>query len=359
MLENEMKLGFGCMRLPMDGERIDQPAFEKMVDTYIAAGGRYFDTAHNYINEQSEPALRKALVERYPRDSYYLTSKLTCMYFDSEEEVRPFFELQLKTCGVEYFDFYLFHAMSMGRYEKALRCKAFEQMQQLKAEGRVKHIGMSFHDTPEVLEYILQREPCIEIVQLQLNYADYDNPDVQSQRCYEVCEKYGKPVLVMEPVKGGRLAQLPPEAAQLLAELGQGSAASYAIRYCASHSNVAMVLSGMSDQAQMEDNLSYMKEFKPFTDAEYAAVAKVRELLRKMEQIPCTACRYCMDVCPQQIRIPELFSAWNNRKLLLPWEPVETPDPKSCLDCGACENTCPQHLEIRKLLRRTGSVVKK
>lgn len=358
MLEKEMKLGFGCMRLPMDGDRIDQPAFEKMVDTYMAAGGRYFDTAHNYLGEQSEPAIKRALVERYPRESYYLTSKLTCMYFEKAEDIRPFFELQCKTCGVEYFDFYLFHAMSMGRYEKAQRCKAFEQMQQFKAEGRVKHIGMSFHDSPEVLEYILQREPCIEIVQLQLNYVDYDNPDVQSQRCYEICEKYGKPVIVMEPVKGGRLASLSPEAGKILDKLGGGSYASYAIRYCASYPNVAMVLSGMSDQVQMEDNLSYMRDFCPLTAEEYEALAQVREILRKEEQIPCTACRYCMDVCPQQIQIPELFSAWNARKLLQSWEPVETSAPATCLDCGACEAACPQHLEIRKLLKRVNPVVK-
>lgn len=359
MLKNEMKLGFGCMRLPMDGEKIDLPAFEKMVDAYMAAGGRYFDTAHNYINEQSEPAVKRALVERYPRDRYFLTTKLTCLYFDKAEDIRPFFELQLKTCGVQYFDFYLFHAMSRERYDKALRCRAFEQMKQFKQEGRVRHIGMSFHDTPEVLEYILQREPEIEIVQLQMNYADYDNPDVQSQRCYEVCEKYGKPVLVMEPVKGGRLAQLPAEGEKLLSDLGGGSPASYAIRYCASYPNVVMVLSGMSDQAQMEDNLSYMKDFQPFTQTEYEAVTQIREIMRRSEQIPCTACRYCMDVCPQEIRIPELFAAWNARKLLAPWVPVLTPDPASCLGCGACETTCPQHIEIRKLLKRTGSVVKK
>lgn len=358
MLQNEMKLGFGCMRLPMKGDQIDQPAFEKMVDTYIAAGGRYFDTAHNYISEQSEPAIKKALVERYPRESYYLTSKLTCMYFEKAEDVRPFFELQLKTCGVEYFDFYLFHAMSRTRYDKALACRAIEQMKEFKAEGKVRHIGMSFHDTPEALEYILEREPDLEIVQLQINYADYDNPDVQSQRCYEICEKYGKPVIVMEPVKGGRLANLSAQAADVLDKLGGGSHASYAIRYCASYPNVAMVLSGMSDQAQMEDNLSYMRDFRAFTAEEYEAVAQVREIVRREEQIPCTACRYCMDVCPQQIKIPELFAAWNDRKLLKAYEKVETPPPASCLDCGACETACPQHLEIRKLLKRTGSVVK-
>ena len=193
MLENEMKLGFGCMRLPMDGEKIDLDAFQMMVDTYMAAGGRYFDTAHNYIREQSEPAIKKCLVERYPRDSYILTTKLTSMYYEKAEDILPFFKKQLETCGVEYFDYYLFHAMSASRYEKALACNAFEQLRQLKNEGLIRHIGMSFHDTPEVLECILQREPDIEVVQLQYNYADYDNPDVQSQRCYEVCEKFGKP----------------------------------------------------------------------------------------------------------------------------------------------------------------------
>lgn len=354
-----MKLGFGCMRLPMDGEKIDLDAFQQMVDSYMAAGGRYFDTAHNYISEQSEPAIKKCLVERYPRENYILTTKLTSMYYEKAEDIRPFFETQLATCGVEYFDFYIFHAMSKARYEKALACNAFEQLRQLKKEGLIRHIGMSFHDTPEVLEFILQQQPDIEVVQLQYNYADYDNPDVQSQRCYEVCEQYGKPVLVMEPVKGGRLAELPPEAKEIFERLGNGSYASYAIRYCASQPNVVMVLSGMSDQKQMEDNLSYMRDFKPFTEAEYEAVKQVREILRKLEQIPCTACRYCLDVCPQQILIPELFSAWNARKRLDNWEYVSGPDPVSCLECGACEAACPQHIQIRKLLKRTHSVTKK
>ena len=358
MLQNEMKLGFGCMRLPMAGEKVDLEAFERMVDTYMAAGGRYFDTAHNYIKEQSEPAIRKCLVERYPRESYILTTKLTGLYYEKAEDILPIFEKQLEDCGVEYFDFYLFHAMSQERYCKALNCDAFTQLQELKRAGKIRHIGMSFHDTPEVLERILLEQPCIEVVQIQFNYADYDNPDVESWRCYEVCEKYNKPVLVMEPVKGGRLAELPSEAKAIFDRIGSGSHASYAIRYCASQPNVAMVLSGMSNQEQMEDNLSYMKNFQPFTVEEYEAVAQVREILRRMEQIPCTACRYCMDVCPQTIAIPELFAAWNARKRLECWEPVESPAPVSCMDCGACETACPQHLEIRKLLKRTTCVVK-
>ena len=359
MLNERLKLGFGCMRLPMNGDKVDLESFARMVDTYIAAGGRYFDTAHNYIGEQSEPAIRACLTSRYPRDSYILTTKLTRLYLQKPEDVRDLFARQLEACGVDYFDFYLCHAIRRDNYyDIFLKCNAFEQLLELKAEGKIRHIGMSFHDDPEFLEQVLQEQPAIEIVQLQFNYADYDNPDVQSWRCYEVCEKYGKPVLVMEPVKGGRLTELPQEARDVFDRLGGGSYASYAIRYAASQPNVAMVLSGMSNQSQMEDNLSHMKDFRPFNQDEYEAVAQVREILRKHEQIPCTACRYCMDVCPQQIAIPELFAAWNARKRLEPWEPVETPHPTTCLDCGACETACPQHLEIRKLLKRTGCVAK-
>ena len=358
MLKNEMKLGFGCMRLPMEGEKIDLAAFSKMIDSFMAAGGRYFDTAHNYISEQSEPAIRKCLVERYPRESYILTTKLTNLYYETAEDVPAIFEKQLKTCGVEYFDFYLCHAMSKARYEKGLRCRIFDYLQEFKKQGRIRHIGISFHDTPEVLERILKEQPCIEIVQLQFNYADYDNPDVQSMRCYEVCEKYGKPVIVMEPVKGGKLVDLPKDGREVLEKLGQGSYASYALRYCASFENIVMILSGMSDQAQMEDNLTTMKEVKPLTEKEFDAVAQVRKILRESQQIACTDCRYCTDVCPQGIAIPRLFAAQNARMCLEAWEPVETASPTSCIDCGACENTCPQHLPIRKLIKTALPVVK-
>ena len=358
MLSNELKLGFGCMRLPMEGDRVDLQAFTKMVDSFIAAGGRYFDTAHNYLSEQSEPAIRKCLVERYPRESYILTTKLTNLYYETAEDVPVIFEKQLETCGVEYFDFYLCHAMSEARYEKGLRCKIFDYLQEFKAQGRIRHIGISFHDTPQVLERILSEQPCIEIVQLQFNYADFDNPDVQSMKCYEVCEKYGKPVIVMEPVKGGKLADLPGEGREILQKLGQGSCASFALRYCASFDNNVMILSGMSDQQQMEDNLATMKAPKPFTEAEFEAAAKIRKILRDSQVIACTDCRYCMDVCPQNIRIPDLFAAQNARMCLEAWQPVETASPASCLDCGACESTCPQHLPIRKLLKRTMPIVK-
>lgn len=353
MLEQELKLGFGCMRLPTQAEQVDLKAFARMVDAYLAGGGRYFDTAHNYLNGQSETALRACLTSRYPRDAYILTDKLTQLFFENEADILPLFEAQLAACGVDYFDFYLCHAVQRGNYPKFVAANAFAQMRRLKEQGRIRHIGMSYHDTPELLERILQEQPDIEVVQLQFNYADYDNPDVESRRCYQVCEKYGKPVLVMEPVKGGRLMELPPEALAVFDALGSGSYASYAIRFCASFPNIVMVLSGMSDLNQMQDNLRYMKRFVPFSDAEYQAVAQVREILRKQELIPCTACRYCMDACPQQIPIPELFAAYNARKRLEPWRKPEGADPSSCVACGACENECPQHLEIRKLLKQS------
>lgn len=359
MLNEKLRLGFGCMRLPMQGETVDLAAFSQMVDAYLAAGGRYFDTAHNYIGGQSETAIRAGLTSRYPREAYILTNKLTRLYLKQPEDVRAVLEKQLAACGVDYFDYYLSHAIRRDNYADIfLKCHAFEQLVALKEEGKIRHIGISYHDDPEFLDHVLTQQPAIEVVQLQFNYADYDNPDVQSWACYQVCVRHNKPVLVMEPVKGGRLAELPPEAQRLLGVPEKGSCASFALRYAASAPQVAMVLSGMSTLEQMQENLRTMCSFQPFTAAEYTAVARVRALLRKQEQIACTACHYCTDVCPQQIAIPALLHAWNARKLLEPWTPVQTPAPSCCLDCGACEANCPQHLSIRSLLKRMACVVK-
>lgn len=351
--------GFGCMRLPMNGSEVDIPETKRMVDAFLDAGFNYFDTAHGYLQGKSETALRECLTARYPREQYILTDKLTADYFKKESDIRPFFESQLKACGVEYFDFYLMHAQGAGNYPHFKACHAYETAFALKDEGKVRHVGISFHDRAEVLEQILTEYPQIEVVQIQFNYVDYDDPAVQSRRCYEVCRKYNKPVLVMEPVKGGNLVNLPEDARAVLDGLHGGSPASYALRFAAGFPGMLMVLSGMSSLAQMEDNLSFMSDFKPLNETELAAVQKVQEIFKSKHLIPCTSCRYCTDGCPKHISIPDLFAIMNTKQLYHDWNAdyyynvVHTaPGCKAsdCLKCGKCERACPQHLPIRKLL---------
>ena len=361
MFENVHKnFGFGCMRLPMKGSEVDYEEFERMVDAFLAEGFNYFDTAHGYLQGRSETALRDCLVKRHPRESFILTDKLTEPYFQKEEDIRPFFESQLKACGVEYFDFYLMHAQSRENFEKFRRCRAYETAFDLKKEGKIRHVGISFHDTAEMLERILTQYPQIEVVQIQFNYLDYEDPAVQSRKCYEVCRKHNKPVIVMEPVKGGNLVNLPEDAKAIYARLGTASPASYAIRFAAGFEGMFMVLSGMSNMAQMQDNLSYMKDFRPLDEAEMQAVGEVRDILRSMRLIPCTACRYCTDGCPKHISIPDLFSCMNAKVGYHDWSAgffyreVFTKNngkASECIGCGKCERSCPQHLPIRSLLK--------
>ena len=241
------KLGFGCMRLPMKGGNVDYEQFSKMVDMFLDAGFNYFDTAHGYVGGMSETSLKKCLTSRYPRDKYILTDKLSTHHFTKQEQIRPLFESQLEACGVEYFDFYLMHAQDASIYEKYKKCRAYETALEFKKEGKIKHLGISFHDKAAVLENILSEQPEIEVVQIQLNYVDYDDPSVESRKCYEVCEKYGKHVIVMEPIKGGSLLNLPDEAKSVFDALGDASYASYAIRFAAGFPNIILVLSGMSN----------------------------------------------------------------------------------------------------------------
>lgn len=351
--------GFGCMRLPMNENEVNEEMFSEMVDTFLENGFNYFDTAHGYLEGKSEIALEKCLTSRYPREAYILTDKLTGTYFEKEEDIRPFFEKQLEILGVEYLDFYLMHAQNKDIFEKFKKCRAYETAFELKKEGKVRHVGISFHDTAEVLEQILTEYPEIEIVQIQLNYLDYDDTAVQSRKCLEVCKKFNKPILVMEPVKGGNLIKLPEEAQKIFDELHGGSNASYAIRFAAGCDNVVMVLSGMSDMDQMNDNISYMKEFKPLSEKEQEAVEKVCNIFRPKGMIQCTACRYCVEGCPKQISIPDLFSCYNSKKIFNDWnseyyyKEVHTVDKgkaSDCIKCGKCEKICPQHLPIRDLL---------
>lgn len=350
--------GFGCMRLPMNGDAVDYEETCKMVDAFLENGFNYFDTAHGYIEEKSEPALRECLVKRYPRKDYILVNKLTGDYFTKEEQIRPFFESQLQACGVEYFDFYLMHAQNAVIYEKFKKCNAYETAFALKAEGKVRHVGISFHDTAEVLDKILTEYPAVEVVQLQLNYLDYEDAGIQGRLCYEVCVKHGKPVIVMEPVKGGSLIRLPQKAQQIFDRLNGGSNASYAIRFAAGFENIMMVLSGMSNMEQMEDNISFMKEFKPLDEKEQEAVKAVCAIFKEQDLIPCTGCKYCVAGCPMKIAIPDLFADMNAKKTFQDWNSdmyyeIHTQNAgkaSDCIKCGKCEAACPQHLKIRELL---------
>ncbi len=351
--------GFGFMRLPMQGHAVDIEQTSAMVDAFLENGFNYFDTAHGYLDGMSEQAIKTCLTDRYPRDRYVLTDKLTMDYFRKQEDIRPVFEQQLAACGVDYFDFYLMHAQGADIYKHFKNCQAYETAFALKAEGKIRHVGISFHDTPDVLEQILTDYPEIEVVQIQFNYMDYDDTAIQSRQVYEMCRKYGKPVIVMEPVKGGSLANLPKSAADVLDALGGGSPASYALRFAAGFDGIMMVLSGMSSMEQMQDNIACMKDFVPLNDAEKAAVQKVCDVFRSMNQIPCTACRYCTAGCPMHISIPDLFAVMNTKKLYHDWNAdyyynvVHTANSgkaSDCIRCGKCEQSCPQHLPIRDLL---------
>ena len=356
---NEVKknFGFGLMRLPMKDDKIDNVELCKMVDFFMERGFNYFDTAHGYHNGLSEVAVRECLSSRYPRESYVLTNKLSSSYFKTQEDIRPYFELQLKECGVEYFDFYLMHAQDKRLFEIYKKHNAYETALEFLKEGKIKHFGISFHDKAEVLEEILTEYPQIEVVQIQFNYVDYEDASVQSRKCYEVCRKFNKPIIVMEPVKGGSLVNLPEAANEALASLNGGSNASYAIRFAASFDGVFMVLSGMGNMDMMRDNLSYMEDFKPLTEAEFSAVWKVRDIFNAQKLIPCTACRYCMEVCPLQIPIPNFFASLNDKKAFNNWNAgyyysIHSKNVKAseCIKCGKCEAICPQHLKIRDLL---------
>ena len=353
------KLGFGCMRLKMIDDKVDYEEFNKMIDAFIDAGFNYFDTAHGYIDGKSEIAIGECLAARYKREDFVLANKLSDWYFEKEEDIVPLFESQLEICKVDYFDFYLFHCLTRKSYPKHKECNSFEIVKKLKEQGKIKHIAMSFHDTADVLDMILSEQPSIEAVQLQINYLDYDDPGIQSKACYDVAVKHGKKVIVMEPVKGGALVNLPDKAAKVFDDLNGGSYASYALRYAASYPEVFMVLSGMGSMAMIEDNMNTFSDFVPLSPAELEATDRAREIIREVRQIPCTKCSYCTEVCPKNIPIPDNFTVYNEfLKAKITKDEAKDSLPKDkalasdCIKCGKCEEICPQNIDIKEQLEK-------
>ena len=363
------KLGFGLMRLPLldpkDDGSIDIETMQRMVDAFLERGFTYFDTAWMYCGFKSEDAVKLTLTGRHPRDSYTLADKLHSAFFDTLEGRDEIFNEQLRKTGAGYFDYYLLHSVETGNIEKYEKLDCFAWLAEKKAKGLARHIGFSFHATPELLDEVLTRHPEMEFVQLQLNYLDWDSASVQSRACYEVCVKHGKPVVVMEPVKGGTLAKLPDGAQALLKNHDpRASMASWAVRFAASLPNVMVVLSGMSTLEQIMENTGFMQEFKPLTERENALLAQAADIIRGRIAVPCTGCSYCTEGCPCHIAIPKYFNlyneqmrmedphSWSSNFTLYEQLGAQGGTPADCISCGQCEGVCPQHLHVIRHLRQ-------
>ena len=366
--ESTPKLGFGLMRLPKDAQgNIELEETKQMVDLFMKAGQTYFDTAYTYDSGASERAAKAALVDRYPRESFTLATKL-CAWHGAHDEAsaKQQFFTSLERTGAGYFDYYLLHALQAGNYKLYDEYHLWDFVKEQKAKGLIRHWGFSFHATPQLLDELLTAHPDADFVQLQLNYADWENPNVTSRENYEVARKHGKSIVVMEPVKGGALAN-PPERVRKIFQAANPdvSFASWAIRYVASLDGILTVLSGMSNLEQMNDNLSYMKDFTPLTESEQETIRQAQEAFHKVNSIPCTACHYCTEGCPQQIPIPEIFAA-RNKQLL--WDQPEEGKKayeeavaqkgaaSDCIACGQCEAACPQQISVINRLKECAEV---
>ena len=369
----QKKLGFGCMRLPLtdpeDQKSIDLEQMCRMTDTFLEKGFTYFDTAYMYHDYASETAVREALVKRHPRDSYTLATKLPMAMITEEEAMERIFGEQLEKCGVDYFDYYLLHCLNDANYRMVEKLDAFGFISKKKEEGRIRKIGFSYHDNAVLLDEILEAHPETEFVQLQLNYLDWDSVNIQSRECYEVCKKHGKPVIVMEPVKGGTLAVVPEAAEELMKSYApDASPASWAVRFAASQPDVMMVLSGMSNYDQLLDNTSYMADFVPLNEEEMGIIQKVTEIINSSIAIPCTGCQYCVEGCPKEIPIPKYFALYNAYKQFGDQSNsvfyYKNHEGKSglagdCVECGQCESRCPQHLTIIDYMKQVSELFDK
>ena len=363
------KLGFGLMRLPKNPDgSIDIAQTSEMVDRFITAGGTYFDTAYVYDSGGSEEAARKALVDRYPRESYTLCTKLNAWHMAHDEEsAKQQFYTSLERTGAGYFDYYLLHGLQPGNWMKYDEYHLWDFVKEQKAKGLLKYIGFSYHADPELLDQLLTEHPDMDFIQLQLNYADWENPGIAARANYEVARKHGKSIVVMEPVKGGALADPIPKVKEVFdAANPEASYASWAIRYAASLDGIITVLSGMSNLAQMDDNLSYMQDFRPLSEQELDVIRQAQAALNEDPSIPCTGCHYCTDGCPKHIPIPEIFTVQNRQKVYPGWDKgkndylIATTNKgkaSECIGCGQCESACPQQLHIIELLKECAAIL--